>query len=785
MSPKGLFKKILKWTGILTLLGFFVALLFYFSVYFGFWTPIYTQDQLAEIRQSVATEIYAQQGELLGKYYIFDRQPVGYEDLPKSLIDALIATEDVRFFEHNGVDRRSLARVIFKTILLRKESSGGGSTLSQQLIKNLYPREDHGVFSMPVNKVREAIMAVRLEKVYSKEEVLTLYLNTVPFGDNTFGVESASEKFFGKSCTDLNLIEAAVIVGMLKASHSYNPRLFPERSESRRNVVLNQMLRYGYLSTEEYATSKAKQLQLEYRPFTYNQGIAPYFRAELQKEMRSWLKEYNDANGTDLNLFTSGLKIYTTLDFGMQQMAEEATREHLSKLQVAFEQSHGKNATWHRNKDVISDAMQRTELYKSLKAAGKTEAEIKQVFQESTRAELFNWDGKKVVKTTPMDSLKHYLKFLNTGTLALDPRTGAVRTWVGGIDYEFFQYDHVRQAKRQVGSTIKPIVYATALESGVKPCTYYASEKITFPDFNDWTPENSPPVYDKNYAMKTALAQSVNTVAVRVLMDAGLQNVIALAEEMGIETDLPAVPSLALGTAELSVIELATAYTSFVNEGRPSLPYFINRIEDRQGNVLASFEPVVAENPVMTENTRMAMIEMMKGTVNEGTARRLRGTYGLPNDLAGKTGTTQNNRDGWFVSLSPRLVTVTWVGADDHRIGFRSTAMGQGANSALPIQALFYQKLNADLGYALYSQAQFPPPSVRVLNAISCAPEKKAGLFKRAFANNDKPRAMELDIDSTAKAPEKKEGFLKRLFRRKSKEEKEERKKKRKEKRKG
>jgi len=785
MSPKRLIKKALKWTGYLVLLGVLLALGFYYSVYFGFWTPIYTQEQLAQIRQSEATEIYATQGELLGKYYIFDRQPVAHKELPQSLIDALIATEDARFFEHNGVDRRSLARVLFKTILLRQESSGGGSTLSQQLIKNIYPRQSHGFFSMPVNKVRESIMAVRLEKAYSKEEVLTLYLNTVPFGDNTFGVESASEKFFGKPCTDLNLEESAVIVGMLKASHSYNPRLFPERSTGRRNVVLNQMERYGFLSPEENKIAKAKELSLEYRPFTYNQGIAPYFRAELQKEMRSWIEDYNDENDTDLNLFTSGLKIYTTLDYGMQKLAEEATKEHLSKLQEAFEKSHGKNAPWFKNKQVLESAMKRTQLYKSLKNQGKTEAEIAKAFRDSTQVELFNWEGKKIVKSTPLDSLSHYLKFLNTGTLSLDPRNGAVRAWVGGIDFEHFQYDHVRQAKRQVGSTFKPIVYAAALESGVDPCNYYSTEQVTFPKFNDWTPVNSPPVYDKNYPMKTALARSVNTVAVKVMMDAGLYNVIDLAAEMGIETELPQVPSLALGTAELSLIELATAYTSFANRGSPVTPYFISRIEDKNGKVLAEFKPEQPEVTVFSESTRQAMVEMMKGTVNEGTARRLRTVYGLQNDLAGKTGTTQNNRDGWFVSINPRLVTVTWVGADDHRIGFRSTAMGQGANSALPIQALLYQKMNADMAFDQYTQAQFAPPSVAILNAINCATEKNTGLIKKVFTRGGKPKAMELKIDSTQTGAEEKDGFLKRLFNRRTKEERKKDREERRKKRKG
>lgn len=769
MPLKNRTKKILKWTTYALASAVLVVLGFYFSVYFGFWTSIYTKEHLAEIRQSQATEIYAEQGELLGKYYIFDRQRISYEEIPEHLIEALIATEDARFFEHNGVDRRSLARVIFKTILMGNESSGGGSTLSQQLIKNLFPRENHGFFTMPVNKLREAIMAVRLEKVYTKEEVLTLYLNTVPFGDNTFGIESAAVKFFGKKSAELNLEESAVIVGMLKASHSYNPRLFPERSLTRRNVVLHQMQRYGFLTTEEEQIAAAKPLTLDYRPFTYNQGIAPYFRAELQKETSKWLKEYNQENNTDYDLFTSGLKIYTTLDYDMQQLAEQSVKEHMSRLQAQFEKSYGKNAPWLKNTAVIQDAMKRTELYQKLKAQNLTDKQIQKAFRDSTQAELFDWAGKKIVKTTALDSLQHYLKFLNTGMISVNPYSGAVKAWIGGIDYEHFQFDHVRQAKRQVGSTIKPIVYAAALENGVDACNYYSAEKITFPEYNNWTPENSPPDYDTNYAMKTALAKSVNTVAVKVMMDAGLDNVIDLARRMGIESELPQVPSLALGTAELSVLELATAYTSFINDGKPAKPYFIKRIENAQGEVLASFEPEKATERVFSEQTRQTMIEMMKGTINEGTATRMRSVYGLRNDLAGKTGTTQNNRDGWFVSLSPRLVTVSWVGSDEHRIGFRSTAMGQGANSALPLQALLFQKMNQDVSFDRYTQARFAPPSVAVLNSIGCAPEKKDGLLKRVFTNNEKPKSLELKVDTTQAEPQKKEGFLKRLFKRKDK----------------
>ncbi len=761
--------RILKWILYLILIGAFTGLSFYFSVYFGLWTTLPETEQLAEIRQSEATEIYADGGELLGKFYIFDRQPISFEEIPEHMINALIATEDARFYKHNGVDRRSLMRVIFKTILLGDESSGGGSTLSQQLIKNLFPRERYGYFTMPVNKTREAILATRLEKIYSKEEILTLYLNTVPFGDNTFGVESAAEKFFGKPCSDLSLEESAVIVGMLKASHSYNPRLFPERSKTRRNVVLSQMYRYNFLTDEELTIAKASPLKLDYKPFSHTQGTAPYFRAELQKKMRTWVADYNEQNNTSLNLFTSGLKIYTTLDYEMQRVAEEAMKEHMTALQKAFEASYGKNAPWIRSQDIIKGAISRSPHYQKLKARGISDKAILDSMSRPTKAELFGWEGKKVVNTTQIDSIRHYLKFLNAGMLSVNPYTGAVKTWIGGINYEHFQYDHVRQSKRQVGSTFKPIVYAAALENGIKPCTYYSSQQVTFPKFNDWTPVNSPPVYDQNYAMKTALSKSVNTVAVKVLNDAELPNVIRLARTMGIDSDLPQVPSLALGTAEISLLELTKAYTSFVNDGRPATPYYVTRIENNQGEVLAEFTPEVSEDRVFSEDTRQVMLEMMKGTINEGTARRLRGKYALRNDMAGKTGTTQDNKDGWFVAISPRLVTVSWVGSDDHRIGFRSTAMGQGANSALPLYALMLQKMNRDINFDRYTQATFAPSSIDVLNMMSCAPEKKQGMIKKIFTRTDKPKPMEIKVDTTLAEPKKKEGFLKRLFKRKDK----------------
>lgn len=768
-KPRKLRTRIFKWLLYLLLFGVISGVGFYLSVYFEFWEQLPSEEQLAEIRQSEATEIYAEGGELLGKYYIYDRQPVSFDEIPKHLINALIATEDARFYEHNGVDRRSLMRVIFKTILMGDESSGGGSTLSQQLIKNLFPRQQHGIFTMPVNKTREAILATRLEKIYSKEEIITLYLNTVPFGDNTFGVESAAEKFFGKPSSDLTLEEAAVIVGMLKASHSYNPRLFPERSLTRRNVVLNQMYRYTYLTAEELSIVEEKPLVLDYKPFSHTDGIAPYFRAELQKKMSNWLNEYNEANNTSLNLFTSGLKIHTTVDYEMQRLAEEAMTEHMATLQKAFEASYGQNAPWLKSQEIISSALSRTPYYRKLQAQGFSDKVILDSMNKPSKAELFDWDGTTLKNATQIDSVKHYLKFLNAGMLAVNPYTGAVKTWIGGINYKHFQFDHVRQSKRQVGSTFKPIVYAAALENGIDPCTYYSARQVTFPQFNDWTPVNSPPVYDQNYAMKTALSKSVNTVAVKVLNDAEIPNVVQLARGMGIASDLPMVPSLALGTAELSLLELTRAYTSFVNNSKPATPYYITHIEDNRGRVLAEFKPEVSDRPVFTESTRQIMIEMMKGTINTGTAQRIRTQYGLKNDIAGKTGTTQDNKDGWFVALSPRLVTVSWVGSDDHRIGFRSTALGQGANSALPLYALLLQKMNRDIAFDRYTQATFAPASIKILNTMNCAPEKETGLIKKILTRTDKPKPMEIKVDSTQTEPEKKDGFLKRLFRRKKK----------------
>ncbi|TVZ28417.1 penicillin-binding protein 1A [Gillisia sp. Hel_I_86] len=752
-SPK------LKWS--LVLLGTIITvfILFYFSIYFGVFGKIPSTQDLKDLKQNQATQVLSSDGDLIGKYYIFDRQPVTSNNIPKHLINALVATEDVRFYEHNGIDSRSLLRVFFKSLLLQDSSSGGGSTLTLQLAKNLYGRKDFGYFGIAINKFQESIIAKRLEEIYDKEEILTLYLNTVPFSDNTFGIESAAMKFFNKNTANLTLTESAVLIGMLKANHSYNPRIFPEKSRFRRDVVFQQMEKYGYLTKDEMQRAKQSETILDYQYYSHDQGLAPYFREQLRKDIIAILDTLKNKDGEGFNIYRDGLIIHTTLNSKMQEYAEESVQSHMSKLQQVHEQSYGTRAPWFTNKALILDAVKHTNDYKKLNKQGLSDKEILAKLDENPRErELFDYGMEKMVKASTLDSIKHYLKFLNAGFLAVEPSTGAVKAWVGGVDFGSFKYDHVSQSKRQVGSTFKPIVYTAALENGIAPCSYFSVREVTYQD--GWTPSNSgsngeDP--DMNYNMKYALSNSVNTIAVKVLMETGVGNVISQAEKMGIESKLPRVPSIALGTAEISLKELAKAYTGFANKGRSSEPYYITRIEDGKGNLLAEFKPQTQNKTAYSETTREIMIEIMKATVNEGTATRLRSTYGLNNDIAGKTGTTQSNKDGWFVGLTPKLLAVTWVGADDHRIGFRNTGIGQGANSALPIFALFLQKINADPDFTDISNAKFGNPSEEVVSLMDCEPSKEDGFFDKLFGKSKKNKDRKKD-------EKKKKGFLNKLF---------------------
>ncbi|TRZ45254.1 transglycosylase domain-containing protein [Robertkochia solimangrovi] len=740
---KRLFKKYWKILAIITGSLFFLVVALFISIYAGMWGKLPSEEELKHIRLDQATEILDVNGELIGKLFINDRQPVQMDQIPESITNALISTEDVRFYEHDGVDNRSLMRVLFKSILMGDESSGGGSTITQQLAKNLFPRQNLGKAGIVIHKIKESIIAKRLEKVYSKDEILLNYLNTVPFGDNTFGVESAAKHFFNKPVSKLDIPEAATLVGMLKATYTYNPRINPEKSIERRNVVMSQMVKYDRLAEDSLEILKKDSLGLDLRNYSYDEGIAPYFREQIRKDLQKWAKQYEEENDTVFNIYTGGFKVITTLNYDMQVLAEDAMQIHMEKLQEQFEKSYGKNAPWSESSTLMKSVVLQNPMYKKLIKDGLSEKEALDSLKVKHQVSLFNWNKNKEIQYSTIDSIANYLKMLNCGSASVDPHTGAIRTWIGGINYKSRKYDHVSQSKRQVGSTFKPFVYTTALEQGINPCTYYAVRAVEYENMEGWTPSNASDKEDEeymNYSMQYALSHSINTIAVKVLEDAGITNVIEQAEKMGITSTLPEVPSLALGTAELGLLEVAKAYTTYVNDGAPATPYYLERIEDESGKVLWQKEKSENAAKVLSDMNREIMLEMLKSTIDEGTATRIRNTYGLKNDIAGKTGTTQLNKDGWFVGITPELVSVSWVGLDDHRIGFKNTAIGQGANSALPLFALWYQKLNDSTEFDAITSAKFPEPSEEVLEAMACDTEKRDGFFKRLFSNPEKTK---------------------------------------------
>lgn len=735
--------KWVKWIVIVitSILLFFVGL--YISIYFGFFGKLPTTEDLSSIKQEQATQLLDKNGKLIGKYYIFDRQPVTFNDLPQHLIDALVATEDSRFYEHDGIDNISLMRVFVKNLILQDKSAGGGSTITLQLAKNLYGRKNYAMFSMLINKFKESIIAKRIEEIYSKNEILTLYLNTVPFSDNTYGIESASLKFFNKSVNELSKNEAATLVGTLKANTYYNPRLHLERCKGRRDVVLNQMVNYNYLSEDSLEYYTNQELKLDYRSFNHDVGVAPYFREEVKRQLLAILDSIKTPDGDSYNLYKDGLVVHTTLDYEMQEIAETAMKSHVSKLQHDFEASYGKKAPWNQNTKILKSAINNLPVVKRYKALGLSDSQIEDSLSLKRNVELFSWQGDTIRNISAIDSLRHYLKFLNTSMLSIEPSTGAVRTYIGGIDYRFFKYDHISQSERQVGSTFKPFVYTAAIEDGLDPCTYFSLNKVTYTNYNDWTPSNAGSKEEDpyiNYTLENALSNSVNTISVKVLEKVGIPKVLEQAEKLGISKELPNKPSLALGVGEINLKELTGAYASYVNKSKAVKPFYITKIEDKFGNVIASFNPDVSKKQAFSNYTRQVMLEMMKSTVNKGTASRLRNTYGLHNAIAGKTGTTQHNRDGWFVALTPNLVTITWVGNDNHSIGFKSTAIGQGSNSALPIFAKFYQKLNKDKRFDKITNAKFETTTEDVLEDLNCEPTKRDGFIKRLFKKKNKKK---------------------------------------------
>jgi len=764
-------KRALKFLLKATLLILFLISLFIGSVYLGFYGPLPNNEELLKIKNSEASEVYSADGVLLGKYYLQDRSAVPFDRISKHALDALVATEDARFYDHAGIDYRSLLRVLIRTVILQDRSGGGGSTITQQLAKNVYGRRNHKYLSTPINKIREIFIAKRLEEVYSKEDIITLYFNTVPFGDNAFGIESTSQRFFNKNAKSLTVPEAATIVGMLKANYSYNPRLFPEKSTHRRNVVMGQMNKYGYLTRDDMESYKKSALVLNYKAQSRREGIATYFREQVRQKALKWCAASGKSGGTPYNLYTDGLKIHTTLDSRMQQYAEAALSEQMTALQKIFKRHIDNKEPWRTNANIIDQAIRQSERYKQLAASGMKASEILKIFDENVPMEIFTWDGSKQVTISPLDSIKHYLSFLNAGFMAMNSHTGATKAWVGGIDFKYFQYDHVQKTtKRQVGSTFKPIVYAAAIEAGIAPCDYISAEKVIYENYNNWSPENGEDNYDQKYSMLGALTKSVNTVAVNLLDQTGIAKAINLADKMGIESELPHVPSLALGVANISISEMANAYSTFSNNGTPVSSFAIERIEDTNGSIVYEHSaPKPAQ--VITNETSELIIAMMRSVVDKGTGSRLRWKYNLSNDLAGKTGTTQSNTDGWFAATLPDLVMISWVGADNPSFRFRSTALGQGANTALPITALFLKKMSQDASLNNISKAKFTTPSASTLAMLDCLPQKEdKNLIEQIFGKKDKE--VKKDFGDSLGVEKDKKGFfnkVKGLFKKKNK----------------
>ncbi len=688
-------------------LAFFILLIV--AINFGLVGEMPSLKELENPSSAIATEVYASDGSLLGKYYIMNRSNSKYSEISPNVFNALVATEDERFKEHSGIDGKAVMRAVF---LLG--SKGGGSTITQQLAKNLFPRQNSNFFTLPIIKLKEWVMAIKLEKNLTKDEIITLYLNTVPFGDNTYGIKNAALTFFNKTPDKLSVDEAAVLVGMLKGNTLYNPRRNPERSLERRNTVMDKMVENQFLSASDAEDLKQKPLTLNYKKLDNHEGPAPYFRQVVEQEVKKWCKQHEKDNGDKYDIYKDGLKIYTTIDLRMQRYAEEAVAEHMKDLQSAFAaQPQIRNGTiWLKGKpkEALKSMIQRSERYLTLKDAGMSEEEIMKNFSTPTRLKVFTWATKDhSIDTTmsPLDSLKYMRAFLQAGFMAMDPYTGEVKAWVGGIQHNFFQYDHVNiSTKRQVGSTIKPLLYCLAVDNGYSPCSSVSTAAQQF--------AGQPKAYNAggskygSMSMKSALALSVNNASLYLLNQVGINAFIDFAHKCGISSNIEQVPSIALGVSDISLYEMLWAYTMFPNRGINTQPVFISKIEDKNGNLLHNFVPVQKE--IINAQTAYKMVLMMKGVTEIGTAKRLRYRYGLSGDMAGKTGTTNNQADAWFMGYTPQLLAGAWVGCDDRFLRFSSTGQGQGAAAALPIWAYFFKKVMGDKKTGITSDAKFVEP---------------------------------------------------------------------------
>lgn len=664
-------------------------------------------SELQNPKSNLATVVYSSDMKILGKYYAENRVNVKYYELDTNLVEALIATEDARFKEHSGVDLKALGRAVFGA-LTGSSSSGGASTLSQQLAKMMFPREKLTKFETVIRKLKEWVIAARLERNYTKDEILAMYLNKFDFLHLAVGVKSAAQIYFNRSQDSLEIQQAAMLIGMAKNPSLFDPIKRPDATKQRRNVVLNQMVKYGYLTEQKYDSLKNLPLGLVYRPEDHNDGPAPYFREYLRENfMREWCKNHiNPETNKPYNIYKDGLRIFTTIDTRMQQYAEEAVAEHMTDLQKQFskECKTKRNApfAWNVNKEQIQNimisSMKRSDRYRSLKNMGLSSEQILEEFKKPVEMTVYSLRGDIDTVMSPWDSIRYYKSFLHTGFVAIEPSSGYVKAWVGGVNHKHFKFDHVKVGRRQVGSTFKPFVYALAIQEGYSPCYQVPNVKtcIEIPGQPAWCPENSDGAKGtgKMVTLRYALAGSINYVTAWVMKQFGPEAVIKLVRRLGITSPIESVPSIALGTPDISVFEMVAANATFANKGTHIEPTFVTRIEDKNGKVLEEFFPNSDE--VFSEERAYVMIQLMRGVVDYGTGARLRFRYGLKNEIAGKTGTTQNNADGWFMGLTPDLAAGCWTGGEDRSIHFNSTNEGQGASMALPIWAKFFQKIYAD-----------------------------------------------------------------------------------------
>ncbi len=747
--------KYLKWFWGLFIGGLAAIVLVFLLASWNVFGTLPTFEQLENPESNLATKILSADGKQLGTYFNENRTPIKYEDLPQNLVDALVATEDERYYEHSGIDFRGFARAVAAL-----GSDGGASTITQQLSKLLFSDPPDNTLERLIQKVKEWVISTRLERQYTKEEIIAMYLNKFDFLFNAIGISSASRIYFDKEVDELTVSESAVLVAMLKNPRQYNPHreISKEKSLRRRNQVFKQMERNGMLTTAEKDSLQAMPLILRYTPEGHADGIATYFRENLKKFMSQWIKENpkgEDAEGNleYYNIYRDGLTITTTIDSRMQKMAEEAVAQHMAKLQKEFDRQNEKNKTApFRDIDqdeidlIFERAMKSSSRWRLMKRAGKTEEEIRKSFDVKTDMSIFSWQGDIDTLMTPRDSIRYYKRFLRTGLMSMVPQTGEVRAWVGGINMRHFQFDHVQTGKRQVGSTFKPFLYATAVDQlHLSPCdtlpnTIYSIPAGKHGNTKDWAPKNSGGEYGGMITMKDALAQSVNTVSARLMDKVGPAPVIDLVRKLGVSADIPEVPSIALGTPDLSLYEMVSAYSAFANQGVYVTPQIVSTIQDKNGTIL--YQHIPETRDVLSAEAAYVTLQLMEGVTQAGSGQRLRTTwatnrtdykravtgypYGFTNPIAGKTGTTQNQSDGWFMGIVPNLVTGVWVGGDDRATHFPSLRYGQGATMALPIWGMYMKDVYANEDLDI-SKGEFEKPEDLSIE-IDCEKYKGTGV---------------------------------------------------------